>query len=103
MKQRLETKQAECCMKKTSQLPKIEFPYAGYPIKILGAYTPDFKKFVLEVVKTHDPDHNGEAVVKISRNGNFQSITVKILVLSQAQLEALFNDLKASGRIKMVL
>lgn len=90
-------------MTQAPNAPKIEFPCAGYPIKIMGPSAPDFKAFVLDLVKLHDPTHDGEAEVRESRKGNFQAVNVKIYAISAAQIEALYIDLKASGRVNMVL
>ena len=82
--------------------PKIEFPCA-YPIRIVGHSAPDFKEFVLQIVANHDPNFNGEATLKSSRTGKFLSATVVITATGEPQLQALFEELKASGRIEMVL
>lgn len=41
--------------------------------------------------------------MKTSRNGKYMSVTVVIHATGEPQLQALFEDLKASGRIQMVL
>ena len=82
--------------------PKIEFP-CDYPIRIVGHSAPDYKDFVLRVVARHAPDFDGQARMKTSRNGKYMSATVVIRATGEAQLKALFEDLKASGRIQMVL
>ena len=82
--------------------PKIEFP-CDYPIRVMGRAAPDYKDFVVEVMKKHDPSFNGEAEVKDSRTGKFQSVVVTICATGEPQLKALYEDLKASGRVHMVL
>ncbi|USE37952.1 MULTISPECIES: YbeD family protein [unclassified Endozoicomonas] len=84
------------------QAPKIEFP-CDYPIRIVGHSAPDYKDFVLRVVAKHAPDFDGHAKMKTSRNGKYMSATVVIHATGEPQLQALFEDLKASGRIQMVL
>lgn len=87
---------------KAQQAPKIEFPCA-YPLKIVGNAAPDLKDFVLEVIKKHDPSHDGNVVLRDSRNGRYQAVNVTITAVGEGQLEAIFAELKASGRIHMVL
>lgn len=87
---------------KEPKTPKIEFP-CEYPIRIVGHAAPDYKDFVLSVVAKHDPDFDGKAKMKTSRNGKYLSATVVIMATGEPQLKALFEELKASGRIQMVL
>ncbi len=84
------------------EAPRIEFPCA-YPIRVMGETTPDFKDFVCRVMKKHDPDFNGEATVRDSRTAKYLSVMVTITATGEEQLKAIFEELKASGRIKMVL
>ena len=83
-------------------VPKIEFP-CDYPIRVMGKAAPDYKDFVVEVVKKHDPHFSGHAEVKESRTGKFQSVVVVICATGEPQLKALHEELKASGRVHMVL
>lgn len=85
------------------QAPKIEFP-CDYAIKVIGEAAPDFKEFVVAVVGRHAPELT-EADVSIneSRNGRFTSVRLNIVATGEPQLRALFEELKASGRVHMVL
>ncbi|WP_250656878.1 YbeD family protein [Alkalimarinus coralli] len=83
--------------------PKIEFP-CDYPIKVIGKAAPDFKEFVIETVSVHAPDLDIEQVdINASRNGNFVSVRLSIIATGKEQLDNLFKDLKASGRVTMVI
>lgn len=83
--------------------PKIEFP-CSYPIKVLGEHQDDFAECVLEIVQRHDPEVTQEHMsYRASRNGSYLAVTVTITATGTGQLEALFEDLKASGRVTMVL
>ncbi|WP_097460885.1 HP0495 family protein [Mangrovitalea sediminis] len=83
--------------------PKIEFP-CDYGIKVIGDAAPDFKQFVMEVVSRHDPELVEERVsINASRNGRFFSVRLTIVATGEPQLKALFEELKASGRVHMVL
>ena len=85
------------------EAPKIEFP-CDYGIKVIGDAAPDFKEFVVTVVERHAPGIKDEDVsVKDSREGRFCSVRLNIMATGESQLKALFEELKASGRVHMVL
>ena len=84
--------------------PKIEFP-CDYVIKVIGHAAPDFTEFVVEVVEQHAPGLLNEADISVndSSKGRFSSVQLKIVATGEDQLKALFEELKASGRVHMVL
>ncbi|MFL1404123.1 YbeD family protein [Marinobacter sp. M1N3S26] len=83
--------------------PKIEFP-CDYVIKVIGHAAPDFTDYVVSVVEAHAPGIREEHIsVTDSRNGRFTSVQLTIVATGEPQLKALFEDLKASGRVHMVL
>lgn len=83
--------------------PKIEFP-CDYNIKVIGHATEDFREFVISVAEQHAPGIDESCVsVTESRNGRFCSVRLTIVATGEAQLQAMFEDLKASGRVQMVL
>lgn len=85
------------------EAPKIEFP-CEYPIKVVGPAAPDYKQFVIDVVEVHAPDIDlAKVEVQESRNGNYYSVRLTIIATGEEQLKAIFEDLKASGRVQMVL
>lgn len=82
---------------------KIEFP-CDYPIKVIGHDENDFRRFVIETVKTHVPTLEIERIEEnSSRSGKFLSVRLWILATGESQLQQIFEDLKASGRVQMVL
>ncbi|MDT8896261.1 DUF493 domain-containing protein [Halomonas sp. I1] len=83
--------------------PKITFP-CDYPIKVVGDADEAFVAMVCQTVTRHDPafDPKGIQVVD-SRNGRFQSVRLTMRATSEAQLQALFAELKASGLVHMVV
>ncbi len=86
------------------EAPKIEFPHPEYPIKVIGDNQDDFKGLVVEIVQIHAPDLDVEQViVQESGKGNYSSVRLKITATSKEQLVNLHDDLKATGRVKMVL
>lgn len=85
------------------QAPKIEFP-CQYPIKIIGAAGDDFAEVVCSVVEKHAPGVDTTSIeIKDSKNGRFLSLRIVITATGPEQLDALHQDLKATGRVHMVL
>ena len=83
--------------------PVIEFP-CDYPIKILGKAHRLFRETVLAVVARYDPEFCQDRVQeKISAGGTYASLTVWITATGETQLGELFEDLKATGLVTMVL
>lgn len=82
---------------------KIEFP-CDYPIKIVGRCCDEFHSTVLDVVEIHSPDYYRSSVaIKQSSKGTFNSLTVTIIATGPQQLDALHQDLKATGLVNMVM
>jgi len=87
-----------------SDAPKIEFPCEDYPIKIMGDAGDALHRLVIEVMSRHAPGFDVTRIkTKDSSKGRFQSLTVWITATGIEQLEALHQELKASGIVKMVL
>ena len=83
--------------------PKIEFP-CDYPIKVLGRSSDEFHRVVLEVIERHAPGYERDRIeVRDSRKGNFVSVTIYITATGKPQLEALHQDLMATGLVQMVI
>jgi len=83
--------------------PQIEFP-CEYPIKVLGAAHPELRDHVIQVMQTHAPGFDlGNLTIRDSSKGSWQSITVVITATGKPQLEVIFEELKTSARVKMVL
>ena len=83
--------------------PKIEFP-CDYPIKVLGRHSDDFQSVIFDVFERHAPGFDQETIsVKASSKGTFTSITITITATGPEQLDALHQDLLATGRVQMVI
>jgi putative lipoic acid-binding regulatory protein len=83
---------------------KIQFPCPDYPIKVLGTAGDELHALVIAVFRKHAPDFDAEAIkIRDSAKGSFQSLTVTIEATGEAQLQAIFDDLKVSKLVKMVL
>jgi putative lipoic acid-binding regulatory protein len=83
--------------------PRIEYPCA-YPIKVMGLQEADFVDCIVEVVQRHDPQFATETITtRESRNGKYLSVKVTITATGPDHIQALFTELKATGRVVMVL
>jgi putative lipoic acid-binding regulatory protein len=83
--------------------PRIEFP-CEYPIAIVGEAATDFRALVEQIVERHAPGFPRErTVIRPSRGGRFVSVRVVIVATGEPQLQALFAELKGTGRVHTVL
>ena len=83
--------------------PKIEFP-CDYPIKVLGRSSAEFRGIIIEVFERHAPGFDEEKItVKDSAKGTFTSLTITITATDKDQLDALHQDLMATGHVQMVI
>lgn len=90
-------------MEQTPEPPRIEFPCA-YPIKVMGRSCDSFETIILDVCERHAPGIDQQTVIaKISSKGTFTSLTITITATGPEQLEALHQDLLATGHVTMVL
>jgi putative lipoic acid-binding regulatory protein len=81
----------------------LQFP-CDFPIKVMGVSDPQFRALVVERVRRHAPDlDEARVLVRDSRAGRYQSVTVTICARDRAQLDALYCDLSGHPQIKMVL
>lgn len=86
-----------------SDEPRITYP-CDYPIKVVGDAHPDFHDEVRQVVERHDPTMTNERISqKMSRKGNFVSISFMLVAESEQQISALFAELKEIEYVRMVL
>ena len=82
---------------------KITYP-CEYPIKVLGEDVDNFSEEVLVIIRRHSPDLIEESIAtRASRNGKYLSVKVTIIARSAEHIEAMHSELKASGRVQVVL
>jgi putative lipoic acid-binding regulatory protein len=83
--------------------PKIAFP-CDYPIKVLGRSADDLHEVILAVFERHAPGFDRTTVsARASSKGTFTAITITITATGREQLDALHQDLLATGRVQMVI
>jgi putative lipoic acid-binding regulatory protein len=81
----------------------LEFPCA-YPIKVFGAAIPELIQAVLTIVQKHAPDFDKTTLeIRASKNHRYQAITATVSATSQAQLDAIYQDLSSHELIIMAL
>ncbi|WP_218313453.1 HP0495 family protein [Halomonas sp. 18071143] len=86
-----------------SEPPKVTFP-CDYSLKVVGDAADDFPAWVCQVIVKHAPDFDETTLQVVdSRNGRFQSVRVTIVATGEQQLSSLFDELKATGRVHMVV
>lgn len=83
--------------------PQIEFPCAGYPVKIIGHNSSGFVDTILEVVCRHCPDFDQQVEQQASSNARFVSLRIRITAQGEEHLARLHEDLRATGMVQMVL
>jgi uncharacterized protein len=82
---------------------KITYPCA-YPIKVMGLQETGFVACILAIIQRHDTTITlANLAYRESRNGKYLAINFSITATGVEQISALFEDLKASGRVAMVL
>jgi uncharacterized protein len=75
-----------------------------FPLKVMGANQDDFESLVLSIIKKHASIATEEVVTaRLSRDGRFLSLTVRIHAESQDQLDAIYRELSAHERVLMML
>jgi len=84
--------------------PKIEFPCANYPIKVVGVAFDGYEEAIVEVVRVHAPECDmSQTRVQESSNGRFRSITLYITATGVDQLTSIHRDLTAHPNVRMVI
>lgn len=89
--------------RQVGERPKITFP-CDYPLKVVGDAAEDFAATVCQIVSCHDSTFDAVDIEVVpSRNGRFQSVRLCIQATGESQIQALFLELKATGRVHMVV
>ena len=81
----------------------LEFP-CDFPIKAMGKSEENFDALVVEIVRKHCPDLlEGAVKSRLSRKGNYVSVTVTIQAESRSQLDRIYMDLSAHEKVLMAI
>jgi putative lipoic acid-binding regulatory protein len=76
----------------------LEFP-ADHPLKLIGRNTPEFREQVRAIIARLPPKELVEDSEKVSRDGNYLSLTCHVHVTTRGELEALYRELHATGLV----
>jgi putative lipoic acid-binding regulatory protein len=90
-------------MKTPGEQSLLEFP-CRFPIKAMGKTSDEFEALVTRIVQSHAELWPGEPVrLKASKGGAYQSATLVITATSQAQLDAIYQELTDCDSVLMAL
>lgn len=81
----------------------LEFP-CEFPIKAMGRADDNFDAVVVGIIRKHAPDFSDSTVKsRLSKGGNYVSITVTINARSREQLDNIYLDLTANDLVLVAL
>ena len=81
----------------------VEYPVL-FPIKVIGASTPNYEKLVLEILRKYAPDVDDHKVVlSESKTKKYTSLTCTFCAQSRGHLEEIYSALKASPMVSIVI
>jgi putative lipoic acid-binding regulatory protein len=81
----------------------LKFP-CSFPIKMMGRDSEEFRATARALVERHTGPINDEAIAEaLSSKGNFVSITITVIALSQDQLDDIYRDVSAHEDVLMAL
>jgi putative lipoic acid-binding regulatory protein len=83
--------------------PKIEFPCADYPIKVISDTIVDVKQQIIDIVKKHATINDERIDERQSSNGKYTTVQLHITATGQDQLYDINSELRATGFVHMVL
>lgn len=79
------------------------FP-TDFPIKVMGRRADGFAQAIAAVVREHAPDFDSATMeIRVSRQGNYLSLTATVRATSREQLDGLYRALTGHPMVKIVL
>ena len=86
-----------------NQRTLISFP-CSFPIKVMGEKTEDFLDEVVQVALAFDPTFDRTHVeLRTSSGGKYLGVTLTVMAVDQAQLDALYRALSSHPLVRVVL
>lgn len=81
----------------------LKFP-TDFPIKVMGKRVNGFAQAVVDVVQRHAPDFDPATLeLRVSKEGNYLSVTATVNATSREQLDDLYRALTSHPMVKVVL
>lgn len=91
-------------MKKTNNNHSLLIFPCEFPIKIVGKADLNFQAVALAIVRKHYPTlSEGAVTLHYSKENKYIALTVTIQATSQAQLDAIYQDLSEDNKIIMAM
>ncbi len=88
---------------KPGQDSLIEFP-CEFPIKVMGKNVPEFSQVICDMLLLADPSFNVAGVeMRPSSKGNYLSLTCKVHVNNQDELDSIYRQLSGHELVSVVL
>lgn len=88
---------------KPGQESLIEFP-CEFPIKVMGKNVPEFSQVICDLLLLADPKFNVAGVeMRPSSKGNYLSLTCKVHVNNQDELDSIYRQLSGHELVSVVL
>lgn len=88
----------------TGEPPSLLVFPTDFPIKIMGKSIEGFAEAMVAVVLEHAPDFDAATLEqRVSKDGNYLSVTATIRATSREQLDALYQALTGHPLVKVVL
>ena len=80
-----------------------QFP-CEFPIKVMGKKTDDFSSMVVGIIRKHIHDSSEITITSRQSHGDkYTSITATIIAQSRKQLDAIYQELKDTKQVVMLL
>lgn len=87
----------------TTHESALTFP-CSFPIKVMGKAEDNFDTLVVTLVRRHFPDLlEGAVRTRLSRKGNYMSVTVTVEARNRLQLDEIYRELSSHERVLMAL
>ncbi len=83
--------------------PKIEFPCADYPIKVIGDTVVGFKDTVIEILSKYAKVDLSTLAERQSKEGKYTTVQLHIIATGEDQLHNINSALRATGIVKLVI
>jgi putative lipoic acid-binding regulatory protein len=81
----------------------LEFP-SEQPVKVMGRNSPEFRARMLQVVALHaGPVQPTQVTERLSRDGNYLSLTCTVRAESREHLDRIYRELHATGLVLYAL
>ena len=81
----------------------IEFP-CHFPIKVMGKNVPEFSQVICDLLLTMNPDFDASSIeMRASSKSNYLSLTCKVPVNNQDELDNIYRALSGHELVSVVL